>query len=77
MDSYSNFIVETMNHIDQQILTINPNSIDRLRLHNNTHRAIVSSIYQIMALDPAKRTEFINYIYKALLVAEMRQAMKE
>lgn len=77
MDSYSNFIVETMSYVDQQILAINPNSINRLRLHNNTHRAIVSCIHQVMALDSSKRTERIDYIYKTQLVAEMCQSMKE
>lgn len=77
MDSYSNFIVESMNYVDQQILTINPNSIDRLRLHNNTHRAIVSSVHKVMAMESSTRMQYITYIYKTQLVAEMCQSMKE
>ena len=77
MDSYSNFIVKTMNYVDQQLLTINPNSIDRLRLRNNTHRAIVSSAHKIMAMDPSIRMQYITYVYKTQLVAEMCQSMKE
>lgn len=77
MNEYSRFIVEAIKYIDNQILEINPNSIDRLRLHNTIHRSLVANVFRIMTVDPNINTERINRLYKYHLVQEMAQFMKE
>lgn len=77
MNEYSRFIVEAIKQIDNQILEINPNSIDRLRLHNAIHRSLVANVFRIMTADPNTNTERINRLYKYHLVQEMAQFMKE
>ena len=77
MNEYSRFIVDAMKCVDNQILEINPNSIDRLRLHNTIHRYLVTNVFHIMTTDPQKNTERINQLYKYHLVQELSWSMKE
>ena len=66
-----------MKYVDNQILEINPGSIDRLRLHNPIQRSIVAHVFQIMTTDPKINADRVNYLYKYYLVQEMAQYMKE
>ena len=77
MNKYSQFVVDAMKYVDNQILEINPGSIDRLRLHNTIHRSIVGQVFQIMTTDPKINADRVNYLYKYYLVQEMAQYMKE
>ena len=77
MNEYSRFIVDAMKCVDNQILEINPNSIDRLRLHNTIHRYLVANVFHIMTTDPKINTERINQLYKYHLVQELSWSMKE
>lgn len=77
MNKYSQFVVDAMKYVDNQILEINPDSIDRLRLHNTIHRSIVAHVFQIMTTDPKINADRVNYLYKYYLVQEMAQYMKE
>ena len=77
MNEYSRFIVDAMKYVDNQLLEINPNSIDRLRLHNTVHRFLVANVHRIMSADPNTNAERINHLYKYHLVQEMAQSMKE
>ena len=77
MNKYSQFVVDAMKYVDNQILEINPSSIDRLRLHNTIHRSIVAHVFQIMTTDPKINADRVNYLYKYYLVQEMAQYMKE
>ena len=77
MNNYSQLVVDAMKYVDNQYLEINPDSIDRLRLHNTIHRSIVAHVFQIMTTDPKTNADRINYLYKYYLVQEMVQSMKE
>ena len=77
MNEYSRFIVDAMKYVDNQILDINPKSIDRLRLHNAIHRSLVANVFRIMTTDPKTNDERINQLYKYHLVQELSQSMKE
>ena len=77
MNEYSRFIVDAMKYVDNQILDINPKSIDRLRLHNAIHRSLVANVFRIMTTDPKINADRVNYLYKYYLVQEMAQYMKE
>ena len=77
MNEYSRFIVDVMKYVDNQLLEINPNSIDRLRFHNTIHRFLVANVHRIMTADPNTNAEKINRLYKYHLVQEMAKFMKE
>lgn len=77
MIEYSRFVVDAMKYVNNQLLEINPNSIDRLRLHNTIHRFLVANVHRIMTADPNTNAERINRLYKYHLVQEMAKFMKE
>lgn len=77
MNEYSRFIVDAMKHVDNQIMEINPKSIDRLRLHNTIHRSLVANVFRIMTTDPIINAERINRLYEYHLVQELTLSMKE
>ena len=51
MFDYSNLVVEAMNYIDKKLVTLNSNSVDKIKLRNKINVQIVANIKRIALLE--------------------------
>jgi hypothetical protein len=68
---YSNLIVEAMKYIDEKIETLNPNSVNKSRLHSKVNIEIVTSIKEIALLERTDAYKAIDNIYNTQLLEEL------
>ena len=71
MFDYSNLIVEAMKYIDEKIETLNPNSVNKSRLHSKVNMEIVASIKEIALLEHTDAYKAIDNIYTTQLLEEL------
>ena len=71
MNEYSKFIVEAMKYIDEKIEIINPRSMDRQRLHSSVNTALMVEVKKLVALEPEKQKDALDYIFRTQLNEEM------
>lgn len=71
MNEYSKFIVEAMKYIDEKIESINPRSVDRQRLHSSVNTVLMVEVKKLVALEPEKQKDALDYIFRTQLNEEM------
>ena len=71
MLNYSNLIVETMKYVDEKIEKLNPQSIDRNRLHIKTQIQIIANIKTIAMLKHGRLYREIDRIFNTQLLEEV------
>ena len=71
MLNYSNLIVETMKYVDEKIEKLNPQSIDRNRLHSKTQIQIIANIKTIAMLEHGRLYRKIDNIFNTQLLEEV------
>lgn len=76
MQEYSEFIVAAMKYVDKKILQINPNSIDRQRLHSKIHIQIVKNAKYFEGLKEDGVYKKIDDIFIVQLNDELKTILK-
>ena len=71
MFDYSNLVVEAMKYIDEKIENLNPNSINKSRLHSKINIEIVTNIKKIALLEHTDAYKVIDNIYNTQLLEEL------
>ena len=71
MFDYSNLIVEAMKYIDEKIENLNPNSVNKSRLHGKVSIELVANIKKIALLEHTDAYKAIDNIYNAKLLEEL------
>ena len=68
---YSNLVVEAMNYIDKKIVTLNSNSVDKIKLRNKINVQIVANIKRIALLEQGDIYKEIDRIFNTQLLEEL------
>ncbi len=71
MFDYSNLVVEAMNYIDKKIVTLNSNSVDKIKLRNKINVQIVANIKRIALLEQGDIYKEIDRIFNTQLLEEL------
>ena len=67
----SEFIVEAMGYVDRELDKINPDSVNRFKLHNKINISIISQAKELIMLLEIERQKAIDSIYRKCLVNEL------
>ena len=71
MFDYSNLIVEAMEYVDKKIENLNPNSVNKSRLHSKVNIEIVANIKKIALLERTDVYKAIDNVYNTQLLKEL------
>ena len=71
MNDYSDFIVEAMRYIDEKIESLNPESVNKSRLHSKVNIQIVANVKKIALLEQSNAYKVIDDIFNAQLLEEI------
>ena len=71
MFDYSNLVVEAMNYIDKKIVTLNSNSVDKIKLRNKINVQIVANVKRIALLEQGDIYKEIDRIFNTQLLKEL------
>ena len=77
MDNCSYYIKTAMEYIDDRIMEINPDSIDRLRLQSSIRRIIVANIFRLRTENPVLFRNRVHDIYNEQLLIEISRSMRD
>jgi hypothetical protein len=69
--NYSNFICEAMTYVDKKIDEINPQSLDRNRLHSKVKTQIIANAKRLAPLDHSEACKEIDRIFNKCLLDEL------
>ena len=67
----SEFIVDAMGYVDRELDKINPNSVNRSKLHSKINISIISQAKELIMLPETERQKTIDSIYRKCLVSEL------
>lgn len=67
----SEFIVEAMGYVDRELDKINPDSVNRSKLHSKINISIISQAKELIMLPETERQKTIDSIYRKCLVSEL------
>ena len=67
----SEFIVEAMKHIDHALDKINPDSVNRSKVHSKINISIISQAKELIMLPETERQKTVDSICRKCLVSEL------
>lgn len=67
----SEFIVDAMGYVDRELYKINPDSVNRSKLHGKINISIISQAKELIMLPETERQKTIDSIYRKCLVSEL------
>lgn len=67
----SEFIVEAMGYVDREFDKINPDSVNRFKLHNQINISIISQAKELITLSETERQKTVDSIYRKRLSNEL------
>lgn len=67
----SEFIVDAMGYVDRELDKINPDSVNRSKLHSKINISIISQAEELIMLPETERQKTIDSIYRKCLVSEL------
>lgn len=67
----SEFIVEAMGYVDRELDKINPESVNRSKVHSKINILIVSQANELMMLPKTERQKTVDSIYRKCLASEL------
>lgn len=67
----SEFIVEAMGYVDRELDKINPDSVNRSKLHSKINISIISQAKELIMLPETERQKTIDSIYRKCLASEL------
>ena len=67
----SEFIVDAMGYVDRELDKINPDSVNRSKLHSKINISIISQAKELIMLPETERQKTIDSIYRKCLASEL------
>ena len=67
----SEFIVEVMKYIEHELDKINPDSVNRSKLHSKINISIISQAKKLITLPKIERQNTVDSIYRKCLASEL------
>ena len=74
---FSEFIVHALNNFDKKIASLEEGSVNKLRLHNNLHMALICKVSKLSILDDEQVKNALDHLFKQELTNEIIKLQEE